>query len=89
MAIRFANPVKVGCSYRFDYPKEFVTLLEYSKRRGATVTVVRRLTQKEADQGEGMERMFLIRDKSGWEGHAWESELGDLNEQAHSRSVDG
>jgi hypothetical protein len=67
--------IKIGKSYRFDYPKAFVTLPEYTARRNETVTVVRQLTDDEADQGEGMERMFEVRASDGWIGHAWASEL--------------
>jgi hypothetical protein len=65
----------IGERRRFDYPEHFVTMPEYTARRGAIVTVVRQLTQEEADQGEGMERMYKVRCDDGWEGDAWESEL--------------
>lgn len=63
--------------YRFDYPKEFVTLPDYSAHRGQLVQVIRPLRHKgnhrEFDfQGEAM---FLVRASDGWEGHAFKSEL--------------
>jgi hypothetical protein len=59
----------------FDYPKEFITLPEYTAHAGQAVTVVRPLTEQEADQGPDLEAMFLIRASDGWEGHTFESEL--------------
>lgn len=70
--------IEIGRSYRFDYPKEFTTLPEYSARRGSAVTVERQCTDEEADQGDGMERMFVVRTADGWTGHAWASELTEL-----------
>lgn len=72
------DKIQIGAQYRFDYPTTFVTLPKYSVRRGDAVTVIRQLTQDEADQGEGMERMFRVRAEDGWEGDAWASELAPL-----------
>ena len=69
------DKIRIGSDYVFDYPKHFVTLPEYTLRRGARVTVLRQLSQDEADQGEGMERMFEVRMADGWIGSAWASEL--------------
>ena len=72
---------EIGKRYRFDYPIEFTTLPEYSARRGAIVTVIRLLTDEEAQTPnveEGITRMYAIRDSAGWNGHAWEEELIDL-----------
>lgn len=65
----------IGSNRRFDYPTHFVTMPEYTAHSGQTVTVVRQLTQVEADQGDGMERMFRVKAEDGWEGDAFESEL--------------
>ena len=68
--------IKPGEQYRFDYPQEFVTLPEYSSRRGSIVSVLRQLLDADGvDAGPDLERMFLIRAAAGWEGHAFESEL--------------
>lgn len=72
------TPFDTARKYRFMYPKEFVTLPKYSAKHGVVVRVTRQLTQDEADQGEGMERMFEITDDTGWIGHAWESELVEV-----------
>lgn len=69
---------KIGKRFTFNYPVEFVTLPEYTFRAGQVVTVIRPLTIEEAEQqGPDMEGMWLIRADDGWEGHAWDSELGD------------
>ena len=74
MALR--DGVKLGGIYVFNYPHEFTTLPDYDAVRGRQVCVVRRCTQKEADQGAGMERMFRVR-VLGARRHysAWASEL--------------
>lgn len=61
----------------FDYPKEFVTLPDYSAHRGHEVEIVRELIDGDEYDGPktGLERMYEIRAKDGWVGHAWESEL--------------
>lgn len=77
------SPIQIGGSYRFDYPETFVTLPDYTARRGITVTVVRPATAEEADvlwdSPDGAEiivdRMFIVRAADGWTGQAWESEL--------------
>ena len=71
--------VIVGEDYRFDYPKHLVTIPECTAHAGQTVKVTRQLTQEEADQGEGMERMFEFEAADGFVGHAFESELCDLS----------
>lgn len=60
--------------YVFDYPEAFVTLPEYSARRGQLVEVVRPLKRHVEFPYEG-EAMFRIRAEDGWEGDAWRSEL--------------
>lgn len=70
-----------GAKFRFDYPAEFVTLPEYSARRGTVVEVVRPLTKEEAqepDEENGFTQMYRIRTEDGWEGDAWEEELVPL-----------
>lgn len=67
-----------GAKYRFDYPTEFVSLPEYSARRGQMVEVVRPLTKEEAqepDEEQGFTQMYRIRAEDGWTGDAWEEEL--------------
>lgn len=64
----------VGERRRFDYPKAFVTLPEYSARRGAVVTVVRVMRWPEEYENLG-DPMYEIRADDGWIGHAFESEL--------------
>lgn len=73
MAIK--DKVKIGGRYKFNYPRAFVTLPEYTAKAGSVVTVVRQLTDEEADQGDGMERMFKVCTDCGWEGEAFASEL--------------
>ena len=68
----------IGGRYVFRYPHEFTTLPEYESRRGSVVEIVRQHTQEEADQGNGMERMYLVRAADGWQGSAWASELEAL-----------
>ena len=57
----------------FNYPKEFTTLPEYSKRRGKTVTIIRQLTDEECDPCQ--QPMYEIQANDGWIGHAWCDEL--------------
>jgi len=59
----------------FNYPKEFTTLPEYTAHTGQVVTVIRPLTNEEADQGGDLELMYLVRADDGQELHAFESEL--------------
>ncbi|KXF89773.1 hypothetical protein [Phaeobacter inhibens] len=64
-------------TYIFDYPPEFVTLLDYTAHAGQPVTVVRPLRHRGDDAEfdfEG-EAMFLVRAADGWEGQAWAGEL--------------
>lgn len=70
-----------GTQARFLYPAEFVTLSEYSAKRGAIVTVIRPCTEDEAEgPSPDMEPMYLVRDMAdGWEGFAWEGELDTLD----------
>lgn len=68
-----ADDVKVGATYRFDYPIGFKTLPDYTAHAGQLVKVLRQLTADEADQEA--ERMYEIEAPDGWKGHADASEL--------------
>lgn len=57
----------------FNYPVEFVTLPEYSARRGQEVEVLYRLGEADADDPD--EPMYRVRAADGWEGDAFEGEL--------------
>lgn len=63
----------------FDYPSHFSTMPDYSEIRGRVVTVIRQLTDEEADQGDGMEKMYKV-SCEGVEYEAFESELKNLSE---------
>lgn len=81
------SPIIVNNQYKFVYPKEFVSLDDYSAHRDQLVTVLRPCTETEADvlwddpEGSGtpiiVDRMFVVQASDGWIGHAWESELED------------
>lgn len=64
----------VGTTRRFNYPKQFTTLPDYSAHRGQYVTVIRLLLP-------GIETdvnipMYEVRAADGWIGHAHKDELG-------------
>lgn len=62
--------------FRYAFIVDPVTTLpDYAKHHGHRVSVVRQLTQEEADQGDGLEQMFKVRCEDGWEGDVFESEL--------------
>ena len=61
----------IGSEYTFDYPKQFVTLPEYTAHRGQKVTVVGMVDDVDPE----CERMFSIQASDGWKGEAFESEL--------------
>jgi len=61
---------------RFGYPGVFTTLPEYTAHAGQTVEVVRQLTNDECDPE--CQPMYLIRAADGWEGHAFDDELEDM-----------
>jgi hypothetical protein len=68
--------IKAGLCYRFAYPEAFVTLPEYTARRGQIVLCVRKCTAEEADGPElECEQMYVVLAADGWKGNAWESEL--------------
>lgn len=58
---------------KFNYPKKFVTLPEYTQHAGQIVEVIRKLNENECDDEN--QPMFLIRADDGWEGHAHGHEL--------------
>jgi hypothetical protein len=60
----------------FNYPIEFVTLPEYSKRRGWACEVLRELMDGKEYDNEG-EKMYLIQFEDNFLAHAFESELKD------------
>lgn len=60
----------------FHYPREFVTLPDYTAHAGKPVRVVRELTADEAEPGgPDMEQMFRVQAQDGWIGDAWAGEL--------------
>lgn len=67
------TPICEGMRVRFDYPTDFVTLPEYTAHAGQIVSVVRMLTEEEADIEVGP--MWEIRADDGWTGHAFDDEL--------------
>lgn len=72
---RWKPAIEIDGHYRFDYPSQFISMPEYTAYAGQTIRVLRQLTLQEADQGEGMERMFEFQAVDGFIGHAFESEL--------------
>ena len=70
----------IGRTFVFDYPKEFVTLPEYTAHTGQLVRVTRQLTEREVDLDEGLERMFEFVAPDGFVGQAFESELIEVEE---------
>lgn len=65
---------RLNKDYVFKYPKEFVTLPEYSKHRGDIVRIVRACTADEADNYP--EQMYHVQSvDNSWSGVAWETEL--------------
>jgi hypothetical protein len=62
---------KIGKSFVFNYPQEFVTLPEYSEHRGHVVTIIGL-----AEPGdEDTEPVWTFRCADGWNGEAFDSEL--------------
>jgi hypothetical protein len=70
------DPVKIGASYRLDYPTAFKTLPDYTAHAGQEVKVLHQLRADEADQEN--ERMYEIEAGDGWKGHADASELVEV-----------
>ena len=68
---------------KFNYPKEFVTLPEYTLHAGQVVEVIRPLTTGEADIENGP--MYEIKASDGWIGHAFEDELEELEAKAGAK----
>lgn len=79
-----------GTGFIFNYPKDFVSLPEYTAHAGQLVIIVRELTDgveydnpksvNPDNSEEGSDRMFTVRAADGWEGCAWESELDPVTE---------
>jgi len=64
---------------KFNYPKEFTTLPEYTAHAGQVVEVIRPLGLSDGFDGcEGVEPMFLIKADDGLVMHAFESELEEV-----------
>lgn len=71
--------IAAGEKRKFDYPRQFVTLPEYTAHAGQVVEIVRPLVEgSEYDDDEQADPMYHIRAADGWEGDAWESELLEL-----------
>jgi hypothetical protein len=66
-------PYPAGTRARFDYPEAFDTLPDYTAHAGQVVTVVRQLTDEEADVE--CQPMYEIEAADGWIGHAFDDEL--------------
>jgi len=66
--------IQLGKNYIFDYPKEFVTLPEYSKQRGKVVTV-ESIIQEGNDDEEALYQVRGVEDE--WVGEVFEGELLD------------
>ena len=64
--------IQLGKNYIFDYPKEFVTLPEYSAQRGKVVTV-ESIIQEGNDDEEALYQVRGVED--GWIGEVFEGEL--------------
>ena len=67
----------IGSTRKFNYPPEFVTLPDYTAHAGQCVKVLRALRDGDEYDGPkaGLERMYEVRARDGWIGHAWASEL--------------
>jgi hypothetical protein len=63
----------------FNYPKEFVTLPEYTRRSGQTVDVLSPVHPETADEDREAygECLMQVRFEDGFEGEAFESELSE------------
>lgn len=68
----------IGKRCWFNYPEEFKSLPQYSERRGYECLVIRQLSLSEADRGNELERIFLVRFEDFIELHAYESELDPI-----------
>jgi hypothetical protein len=74
--------IKIGGQYFFNYSPLCTPLPEYTAHYGQIVTVLRALTEGEAqlpDPEEGITQMYRVRSPDNWEGDAWEEELEDLS----------
>lgn len=79
--------IEIGKRYVFNYP-DFGTPCgypDYAAHSGSTVWVVRRLAEgveyedpSKTDADAAPDAMFEVRAEDGWTGHAWESELDEV-----------
>lgn len=69
-----SETVRIGGTYRLDYPAEFTTLPDYTAHTGQHVVVLRELQDGVDYDFEG-DRLYLVRAADGWQGHAFCSEL--------------
>lgn len=67
----------IGTKQRFDYPREFTTLPEYTAHAGQIVEVIGKLPNSQVDPEN--RPMFRIRAADGWEGEAFGNELEPFN----------
>lgn len=67
----------VGRTFIFNYPREFVTLPDYSQRRGQRVQAIATVPRQETDF-----RMYRIRAQDGWEGVAYPDELAPIKRRS-------
>jgi hypothetical protein len=74
------NLPRKGTKYIFRYPKQFVTLPDYTAHANQEVTVLRRLKEHgpSAENETGVP-MFKVVANDGWQGDAWADELEELN----------
>lgn len=63
--------IQIGKFYKFNYPKEFVTLPDYTEQIGKTVQVIRKLDESECDAESAM----YVVSNGEWIGHAFDDEL--------------
>lgn len=68
-------------TFTFNYPFDFTTLPDYSAHRGQTVEITRPLILG-VEYDEEVETMYEIKASDGWIGHAFESELERINDNA-------
>jgi len=70
---------KAGLCWRFYYPTEFSMHPDYTAHAGQIVLCLRKCTPEEADGPDvdpSLEQMYHVRAHDGWEGDAYDSELG-------------
>jgi hypothetical protein len=65
----------------FNYPQEFTSLSDYTLHRGAKVEILRPMMDGAEYDYEG-ELLYEVRASDGWIGHAFESELERIQDNA-------